>query len=171
MFTILSPILTGAIVYLIYRFSRSRRGMNTPSMRRFYGHTEAETLANQWADGLYWLPKFRAQEERVAHSPRPGIGFGRVLYYHTFALSLTTDGVFTLRDNREENSVGTLRFRRTDILRLTQLPKGADAAGVAANRNEGVNVVLQLRNGHRYWLQLPESAYQALTEIDPTRPV
>lgn len=136
-------------------------------MREFYGYTEGETLAQMWPNGLLWLRKVSEPEKAtvtVGNVAGLLLGFEVVSVYDTFVLSLTNDGVFILRDNKKEDNIGTLRFRRSDIQHVTRLHLENNLAASGVGKFEGAfDVELTLKNGNTHWIQIPESAYLAMT--------
>ena len=160
-------LMAGVGGYLYYFFYIKKRETDTPVMREFYGYQPGETLDQMWPNGLLWLRKVSEREKATVTAGNvAGFLFGVevVSVYDTFALSLTTDGVFILRDNKKEDNVGTLRFRRSDIQAITRLHQENNlAASGVGKMEEAFDVELTLKNGNTYWIQIPESAYLALT--------
>ncbi|GAB3495468.1 hypothetical protein GCM10027341_12880 [Spirosoma knui] len=145
------------------------RETDTPVMREFYGYRPGETLAQMWPNGLLWLRKISDQEHAMVTAGNVAglmLGFTVVSVYDTFALSLTTDGVFILKDNKKEDNVGTLRFRPADILHVARLYQENNRAASGVGKLEkAFDVELALKDGTTYWIQIPESAYRVMTEI------
>lgn len=159
-------LVAGVGGYLYYFFVIKKRETDTPVMRSFYGYNEGETLAQMWPNGLLWLRKISDAEKTtrtVGNVAGMLLGFQVVSVYDIFALSLTTDGVFILKDRREEGNIGTLRFRRSDIQAVNRLHQENNTAAAGVGKLEAAfDVELILKNGERYWIQIPQSAYEAL---------
>lgn len=160
-------LIAGVGGYLYYFFVIKKRETDNPVMRSFYGYTESETLAKMWPNGLLWLRKISDEEKltrRVGNVAGMLLGFQVISIYDIFALSLTNDGVFVLKDRREEGNIGTIRFRKSDIQAVTRLHQENNTAAAGVGKLEAAfDVELILKNGERYWIQIPESAYDALT--------
>lgn len=160
-------VIAGVGGYLLYFFYVKKRETDTPVMREFYGYTAGETLAHMWPNGLLWLRKVSDSEKTLVTAGNVAgvvLGFRVHSVYDTFALSLTTDGVFILRDNQKEDNVGMVRFRRADIQHVTRLHQENNRAASGVGKfEEAFDVELQLKDGSTYWIQIPQSAYQALT--------
>lgn len=160
-------LVAGVGSYLYYFFYIKKRETDTPVMREFYGYTVGESLDKMWPNGLLWLRKVSDREKATVTAGNVAgllLGFEVVSVYDTFALSLTTDGIFILKDNKKEGNVGTVRFRRADIRAVTRLHQENNlAASGLAKLEAAFDVELQLKNGGTYWIQIPESAYNALT--------
>lgn len=162
-------LVAGVGGYLYYFFYIKKRETDTPVMRTFYGYTDGETLDKMWPNGLLWLRQV-SDRERTAVTVGNVAGFlfgvGVASVFDTFVLSLTTDGVFILNDRREENNIGVLRFRRSDIQAVTRLHQENNLAASGVGQMEGAfDVELKLKNGQTHWIQIPESAYLALTTV------
>ena len=153
----------------LYRwFSYRNLEVSTSLMCEFYGCSGDEILGNVWPNGWRWL--------RSDDIPRPETGsantaldwspaFWAASPYDTLALSLTTDGVFILVDNRRHNNIGILRFSPQDIQAVMRLSSESELAVSRLGRKEtAVPVALYLKTGESYWIQMPESAHQALTQ-------
>lgn len=162
-----SLVVGGVGAGLYHWFNRRNLETNTPLMREFYGCSAEETLVSVWPNGLRWL--------RRNGSPGPdgsadgAVGWSPALWtafpYDTLALSLTTDGVFILVDNRRDGNIGILRFSPQDIEAVTRLSSENELTASRLSRQEtAVPVALYLKTGESYWIQLPESAHQALTQ-------
>ncbi|GAB3643416.1 hypothetical protein [Spirosoma arcticum] len=160
-------LITGVGGYLYYFFYVKKRETDTPVMREFYGYTTGETLAQMWPNGLLWLREVSDSEKTLVTAGNVAgvvLGFRVHSVYDTFALSLTTDGVFIIKDNKKENNVGTVRFRRADIQHVNRLHQENNLAASGVGKVEGAfDVELQLKDGGTYWIQIPQSAYEALT--------
>ena len=159
-------LIAGVGGYLYYFFYLKKRETDTPVMRKFYGYQPGETLAQMWPNGLLWLRKVSNSEKTLVTAGNVAgvvLGFRVHSVYETFALSLTTDGVFILNDNRKEDNVGTVRFHRQDIQTVNRLHQENNLAASGVGKFEGAfDVELQLKNGSTYWIQIPQSAYEAL---------
>ncbi|MBC8153825.1 MAG: hypothetical protein H7Z72_13030 [Bacteroidetes bacterium] len=168
--SIIGFLLIGGVgAYLLYFFTGKPRVTDTPVMRAFYGYAPGETLAKMWPNGLLWL-RTVSDRERAAVTAGNVAGFlfgvGVASTFDTFALSLTTDGVFILNDKSEENNRGILRFSRADIQAVTRLHQENNLAASGLGRMEGAfDVELKLKNGQIHWIQIPESAYSALVTV------
>lgn len=160
-------LIAGVGGYLYYFFYIKKRETDTPVMRSFYGYTEGETLAQMWPNGLLWLRKISDEEKltrTVGNVAGMLLGFQVISIYDIFALSLTNDGVFILKDRREEGNIGTIRFRKSDIQAINRLHQENNTAAAGVGKLEAAfDVELHLKNGERYWIQIPQSAYDALT--------
>lgn len=160
-------LIVGVGGYLYYFFYIKKRETDTPAMREFYGYTSGETLAQMWPNGLLWLRKVSDREKATVTAGNVAgflLGFEVVSVYDTFALSLTNDGVFILKDNKKEGNVGTVRFQRADIQHVNRLHQENNLAASGVGKFEGAfDVELQLKNGSTYWIQIPQSAHEALT--------
>ncbi len=159
-------LIAGVGGYLYYFFYIKKREADNPVMRNFYGYTEGETLAKMWPNGLLWLRKISEEEKmtrRVGNVAGMLLGFQVISVYDIFALSLTNDGVFILKDRREEGNIGTIRFRKSDIVAVTRLHQENNLSASGVGQMEAAfDVELHLKNGERYWIQIPQSAYDAL---------
>ena len=164
-------VMAGTAAYLVYFFALKPRVTDTPVMREFYGYAPGETLTKMWPNGLLWLRKISDHEKALVTAGNVAgflVGVGVVSVYDTFALSLTTDGVFILKDNKKDDNVGTLRFRRDDIQSVTRLNQENNTAASGVGKLEpAFDIGLTLKSGGVYWIQIPNSAYQALTGTDP----
>lgn len=160
-------LIAGVGGYLYYFFNIRKRETDNPVMRSFYGYTEGETLANMWPNGLLWLRKISEEEKltrTVGNVAGMLLGFQVISVYDILALSLTNDGVFILKDRREEGNIGTIRFRKSDIEAVMRLHQENNTAASGVGKLEAAfDVELLLKNGERYWIQIPQSAYDALT--------
>ncbi|MFD2569388.1 hypothetical protein ACFSUS_02010 [Spirosoma soli] len=166
-------LMAGVGGYLYYFFYIKKRETDTPAMRDFYGYQPGETLDKMWPNGLLWLRKVSDQEKATVTAGNVAgllLGFQVVLVFDTFALSLTTDGVFILRDNKKEGNIGTVRFRQADIRDVTRLHQENNLAASGVGKFEGAfDVELALKNGATYWIQIPESAYLAMTDLNSSK--
>ncbi|AQG78725.1 hypothetical protein [Spirosoma montaniterrae] len=160
-------LIAGVGGYLYYFFYIKKRETDTPAMRSFYGYNEGETLAQMWPNGLLWLRKISDAEKAtrtVGNVAGMLLGFEVISVYDIFALSLTTDGVFILKDRRDEGNIGALRFRRSDIQAVNRLHQENNLAASGVGKMEAAfDIELLLKTGERLWIQVPQSAYEALT--------
>ena len=165
---IIGFLVVGGVGACLYHWiNRGDLETNTPFMHEFYGCSTEETLATVWPNGLRWL---RRNDPPRSETGPADAAVGRspcwtASPYDTLALSLTTDGVFILVDNRRDDNVGILRFGPQDIQTVTRLSSENELTASRLGRREtAVSVALYLKTGQSYWIQLPESAHQALTQ-------
>lgn len=160
-------LVAGVGGYLLYFFYIKPRQTDTPAMREFYGYLPGEALENMWPNGTLWLRKISDREKTLVTAGNVAgllVGVGVRSVFDTFALSLTTSGVFILKDRRDEGNIGIVRFGRTDIQALNRLHQENNLAASGVGAMEGAfDVELQLKNGSSYWIQVPQSAYKAMT--------
>lgn len=166
MFSLL--IMLGVGAFLFYFFVIKKRETDNPVMRKFYGYSDGETLARMWPNGLFWLRQVSDEEKALNTAGTVAgalLGFQVRSKFDTFVLSLTSDGVFIINDNRKEDNIGTVRFRQSDIQSVTRLHQKSElVAGQGFGELEAsFDVELTLKNGNTYWIQIPQSAYEALT--------
>ena len=168
MFSLLLMLGVGA--FLLYFFFIKKRETDNPVMRKFYGYSEGETLARMWPNGLFWLRQVSDQEKAINTAGTVAgalLGFQVRSKFDSFVLALTTGNVFIINDNRKENNIGTVRFRQSDVQSVTRLHQKSElVAGQGVGQLEpSFDVELVLKNGERYWIQIPQSAYEALADV------
>ena len=163
----LAVILIGAsALYVFYFFVIKKRQKDNPVMRKHYGYDDGEQLDKMWPNGNLWLREVSSTEKTaVAVVAVAGalLGFYAVSAYDRFVMCLTTEGTYIIKDLREENNSGILRFKKEDIKNVLHLQKkeGYAASGLM-QMEKTVDVQLELNDGSHYWMQIPKSAYESI---------
>jgi hypothetical protein len=165
--TIRIILIAGILGYLLYFFLFKKRQTDTPVMRKVYGYNEGEKLEKMWFNGTVWLREVSNMEDAVktvGNFAGVLLGFYIVSVYERYALSLTEEGWYILKDCKEENNIGIIRFKKADIKELIRLnqEEGGSASGFM-RFEKTYPVQLILKNGNYFWIQIPKSAYENMT--------